>query len=88
MNKNICLQDFWSMVWQERSTVIVMLTQTFECIQVMCAQYWPNKLGRTEKFGEFAVTLVQEDTFSHYKVNYFFGKYISITENILVLIDR
>ena len=56
------------MVWQEKSSVIVMLTQTFECIQVMCAQYWPNKLGQTEKYGDFVLTLVQEDTFAHYKV--------------------
>ena len=56
------------MVWQEHSSIIVMLTQTFECIQVMCAQYWPSKLGKTEKFGEYVVTLVQEDAFAHYKV--------------------
>ena len=60
------------MVWQEKSSVIVMLTQTFECIQVMCAQYWPNKLGRTEVYGEFTLTLVQEDTFAHHKVIFSF----------------
>ena len=59
------------MVWQEHSSIIVMLTQTFECIQVMCAQYWPSKLGKTEKFGEYVVTLVQEDAFAHYKVRLF-----------------
>ena len=59
------------MVWQEHSSIIVMLTQTFECIQVMCAQYWPSKLGKTEKFGEYVVTLVQEDAFAHYKVDIF-----------------
>ena len=62
------------MVWQEHSSIIVMLTQTFECIQVMCAQYWPSKLGKTEKFGEYVVTLVQEDAFAHYKVRLFSNK--------------
>ena len=57
------------MAWNEKSSVIVMLTQTFECIKVMSAQYWPNKLGHTEKYGEFSVTLVQEDTFADYKVD-------------------
>ena len=57
------------MVWNEKSSVIVMLTQTFECIKVMSAQYWPNKIGQTEKYGEFSLTLVQEDTFADYKVN-------------------
>ena len=61
-------KDFWRMAWNEKSSVIVMLTQTFECIKVMSAQYWPNKLGHTEKYGEFSVTLVQEDTFADYKV--------------------
>ena len=56
------------MVWQEATAVIVMLTQTFECIKVMCAQYWPVALGTTEKYGYITVTLVQEDTFAHYKV--------------------
>ena len=58
------------MVWNEKSCVIVMLTQTFECIKVMSAQYWPNKIGKTEKYGEFSLTLVQEDTFADYKVNF------------------
>ena len=62
-------KDFWRMAWSERSSVIVMLTQTFECVKVMSAQYWPNKLGHTEKYGEFSVTLVQEDTFADYKVD-------------------
>ena len=62
------------MVWQEHSSIIVMLTQTFECIQVMCAQYWPSKLGKTEKFGEYVVTLVQEDAFAHYKVQFLSNK--------------
>lgn len=57
------------MVWEEKSCAIVMLTQTFECIKVMSAQYWPNKLGKTEKYGEFSLTLVQEDTFADYKVS-------------------
>ena len=60
------------MAWSERSSVIVMLTQTFECIKVMSAQYWPNKLGHTEKYGEFSVTLVQEDTFADYKVDIYY----------------
>ena len=63
------IKDFWLMVWQEQASVIVMLTKTFECIKVMCVQYWPNSVKSTETFGDFVVTLLKEEVFAHYKVS-------------------
>jgi len=34
--------DFWWMVWQERSRVIVMTTKEFERSKSKCAHYWPD----------------------------------------------
>jgi len=69
--------DFWRMVWQENSKVIVMLTKTFECVKVMCAQYWPNnafacsssKQAQEEQYGEIFVSLVKEEVYAHYKIS-------------------
>ena len=62
------IQDFWSMVWHEETNAIVMLTKTFECIAVMCAQYWPVTVGAREKYGDISVLLVKEEVYAHYKV--------------------
>ncbi|CAM9607037.1 unnamed protein product [Lampetra fluviatilis] len=52
--------DFWQMVWEQGSTMIVMLTTITERGRVKCHQYWPNPPG-TETHGDFVVTCVKED---------------------------
>ncbi|PAA80179.1 hypothetical protein BOX15_Mlig005312g1 [Macrostomum lignano] len=36
------LSDFWRMVWQEKSRIIVMTTREEERAKVKCARYWPT----------------------------------------------
>ncbi|XP_066458343.1 receptor-type tyrosine-protein phosphatase T-like [Eleutherodactylus coqui] len=48
--------DFWSMVWQERSSVIVMLTALKEQNKVKCECYWPE---HTQTYGDITVSLQQ-----------------------------
>ncbi|KAM4050513.1 receptor-type tyrosine-protein phosphatase alpha-like [Anomaloglossus baeobatrachus] len=48
--------DFWSMVWQESSSVIVMLTALEEQNKVKCHCYWPDL---TQTFGDITVSLVK-----------------------------
>ncbi len=63
------VEDFWRLIWQEDTRLIVMLTKTFEVVRLMCTQYWPlhaNSSG--DKYGAFTVQLVKEDTYAHYKV--------------------
>ncbi|XP_061430430.1 tyrosine-protein phosphatase non-receptor type 4-like isoform X2 [Lethenteron reissneri] len=52
--------DFWQMVWEQGSTMIVMLTTITERGRVKCHQYWPNPPG-TETYGDYVVTCVKED---------------------------
>uniref|UniRef100_A0A915PKQ6 protein-tyrosine-phosphatase n=1 Tax=Setaria digitata TaxID=48799 RepID=A0A915PKQ6_9BILA len=56
------IDDFWNMVWQQNSRIIVMTTKEVERGRVKCCRYWPLK-NETEKFGkngEIVVKLVQE----------------------------
>lgn len=48
------IQDFWSMIWQEDTRVIVMTTKEVERGKTKCARYWPSQ-GETETFGKFKV---------------------------------
>ncbi|KAM9507196.1 receptor-type tyrosine-protein phosphatase U-like isoform 5-T5 [Guaruba guarouba] len=46
--------DFWQMVWQEKTSVIVMLTGLVEQNKTKCEQYWPEQ---EQVYGDFTVTL-------------------------------
>ncbi|XP_071083308.1 uncharacterized protein [Haliotis cracherodii] len=35
--------DFWRMVWQEETNIVVMLTRLREGIKVKCEKYWPER---------------------------------------------
>ncbi|XP_030368581.1 receptor-type tyrosine-protein phosphatase kappa-like isoform X3 [Strigops habroptila] len=48
------VMDFWQMVWQEKTSVIVMLTGLVEQNKTKCEQYWPEQ---EQVYGDFTVTL-------------------------------
>ncbi|XP_020917799.1 tyrosine-protein phosphatase non-receptor type 4 isoform X2 [Exaiptasia diaphana] len=35
-------KDFWQMIWEKESTLVIMLTTTVERGRVKCHQYWPE----------------------------------------------
>jgi protein tyrosine phosphatase len=39
--------DFWRMVWEKKSSVILMLTRVVESDVLKCHQYWPHKGEQT-----------------------------------------
>ncbi|XP_029308139.1 tyrosine-protein phosphatase non-receptor type 6 [Cottoperca gobio] len=53
------VNDFWQMVWQENSRVIVMTTRVVEKQRNKCAPYWPD-LQSSKAFGPFMVTSSSE----------------------------
>ncbi|XP_072371681.1 receptor-type tyrosine-protein phosphatase kappa-like [Scyliorhinus torazame] len=55
------IADFWEMVWQENSTIIVMLTNLTEQERPKCEQYWPNEL-QSQKYGDFTVTFTGQES--------------------------
>ncbi|XP_046853124.1 receptor-type tyrosine-protein phosphatase S-like [Xenia sp. Carnegie-2017] len=62
-------EQFWRMVWENLSSVIVMVTGLEEDRKVKCHQYWPSK-GSAE-YGEFVVTLLEEFELTDYTIRTF-----------------
>lgn len=60
------INDFWKMVWQQGSQVIVMTTREVEKGRNKCAPYWPE-LNNMEERGNYVVTCVSERDASDYK---------------------
>lgn len=56
---NTC-SDFWQMIWEQQSSLIVMLTATVERGRVKCHQYWPD-LYETVDYGLLQVTCLKEE---------------------------
>ncbi|KAM4708637.1 tyrosine-protein phosphatase non-receptor type 13 isoform 2-T2 [Discoglossus pictus] len=40
------VSDFWQMVWEQKSSVIAMMTQDVEGGKIKCQRYWPDVHGR------------------------------------------
>uniref|UniRef100_A0A3P8S855 protein-tyrosine-phosphatase n=1 Tax=Amphiprion percula TaxID=161767 RepID=A0A3P8S855_AMPPE len=62
------VNDFWQMVWQENTSVIVMTTREVEKGRNKCVPYWPTKEDPQKEVGSFMVTWVSEREATDYKV--------------------
>ncbi|XP_026139710.1 tyrosine-protein phosphatase non-receptor type 6 isoform X2 [Carassius auratus] len=62
------VNDFWQMVWQEKSRVIVMTTREVEKGRNKCVPYWPATEGDSKEVGRYVVTLLSEKDAADYKV--------------------
>uniref|UniRef100_A0A7E4UZT9 protein-tyrosine-phosphatase n=1 Tax=Panagrellus redivivus TaxID=6233 RepID=A0A7E4UZT9_PANRE len=58
--------DFWRMVWEQRSSVIVMLTRLEERARIKCDQYWPTK--GMANYGRITVKLMDTVELAHYTI--------------------
>ncbi|XP_074539441.1 tyrosine-protein phosphatase non-receptor type 6 [Halichoeres trimaculatus] len=61
------VNDFWQMVWQENTRVIVMTTREVEKGRNKCVPYWPDPQSSKE-FGPYVVTSQSEREAADYKV--------------------
>uniref|UniRef100_A0A8P4G6J7 Receptor-type tyrosine-protein phosphatase C n=1 Tax=Dicentrarchus labrax TaxID=13489 RepID=A0A8P4G6J7_DICLA len=68
--KEETVSDFWRMVWEQQSSIIVMVTRCEEGNRVKCAQYWPSPDRETEIFEEFIVKLNSEDYCPDYTIRH------------------
>ncbi|KAM3915667.1 receptor-type tyrosine-protein phosphatase C [Leptodactylus fuscus] len=58
--------DFWRMIWEQKSTIIVMVTRCEEGNRNKCAQYWPTNAGETEDYGDVIVQHIQDKFYPDY----------------------
>uniref|UniRef100_A0A8C3AVG1 Receptor-type tyrosine-protein phosphatase C n=1 Tax=Cyclopterus lumpus TaxID=8103 RepID=A0A8C3AVG1_CYCLU len=68
--KDETVSDFWRMVWEQQSSIIVMVTRCEEGNRIKCAQYWPSPERETEIFEEFIVKLNSEDHCPDYTIRH------------------
>ncbi|KAL4236563.1 hypothetical protein ACF0H5_004948 [Mactra antiquata] len=63
------LSDFWRMVWQEKVTKIVMLTNLVETYKKKCEQYWPSEGSLS--YGEVTVEVIDTAEYTDFIVRTF-----------------
>ncbi|CAL1610900.1 unnamed protein product [Knipowitschia caucasica] len=61
------VNDFWQMVWQENTRVIVMTTREVEKGRNKCVPYWPDP-SSSKEMGPYLVTNVSEREATDYKL--------------------
>nr|KAF6395548.1 protein tyrosine phosphatase receptor type C [Rousettus aegyptiacus] len=71
------VDDFWRMIWEQKATVIVMVTRCEEGNRNKCAEYWPSVDETSREYGDIAVKvgeykrcpdyIVQKFTVTHKK---------------------
>ncbi|XP_068175146.1 receptor-type tyrosine-protein phosphatase C isoform X2 [Antennarius striatus] len=68
--KEETVSDFWRMIWEQQSSIIVMVTRLEEGNRVKCVQYWPEEVKDTKNFEEFIVKLTSEDHCPDYTIRH------------------
>ncbi|KAG7308824.1 hypothetical protein JYU34_006060 [Plutella xylostella] len=58
--------DFWQMVWESESNLIVMLTVLTELGRAKCAQYWARVGGDLRATSDLTATTASEQNHGHY----------------------
>ena len=64
------MSDFWDMVWQENTRVIVMTTKEIERGKNKCARYWPEE-AQTKDYGKIKVRNLSESSTADYTLREF-----------------
>jgi tyrosine-protein phosphatase non-receptor type 11 len=59
------ISDFWNMIWQENTRVIVMTTKEIERTKKKCEKYWPDP-GQHQEWGHAKVTCLTETSTNDY----------------------
>ncbi|KAI8343502.1 protein-tyrosine phosphatase-like protein [Chlamydoabsidia padenii] len=52
--------DFWQVVWEQNSRVVVMLTKEEEMNKIKCHRYWPSDINQAIQYGPTRLTLVSQ----------------------------
>lgn len=74
--------DFWRMIWEQQSKVIIMLTDLFENGVEKCTEYIPpSEVTDCHRlYGDFQVTLKKRETKEKYAISTLHLKVISLNQ--------
>ncbi|KAL5109470.1 Receptor-type tyrosine-protein phosphatase gamma [Taenia crassiceps] len=70
--KDTTFDDFWQMVWDENSNIIVMISNFVERGRRKCDQYWPSSGPQT--YGNISVQMLSENYLACYVARVFLVK--------------
>ncbi|KAF4083494.1 hypothetical protein AMELA_G00142050 [Ameiurus melas] len=62
--------DFWAMIWEQKTSIIVMVTRCEEGNKNKCAQYWPLMERETEIFDDLVVKIKGEENCPDYIIRH------------------
>ena len=63
--------DFWRMIWEQRVSIIVMMTKLEERARVKCDQYWPSRGPESFAGGLLQVKPVDTVELAYYTIRTF-----------------
>ncbi|XP_060732492.1 receptor-type tyrosine-protein phosphatase C isoform X7 [Tachysurus vachellii] len=68
--KEETIGDFWTMIWEQKTSIIVMVTRCEEGNKNKCAQYWPSMERETEIFDDLVVKIKGEEKCPDYIIRH------------------
>ncbi|GAA6087360.1 receptor-type tyrosine-protein phosphatase C isoform X2, partial [Tachysurus ichikawai] len=68
--KEETIGDFWTMIWEQKTSIIVMVTRCEEGNKNKCAQYWPSLERETEIFDDLVVKIKGEEKCPDYIIRH------------------
>jgi len=57
---NETIEDFWLMIWEQNTNVIVMLAKQIEKDEIKCETYWPESVGYYVIFKDIGLRITLE----------------------------